>query len=103
MRRRLTVCGTNGSVELCPLERFDGQPITMSLVLKQAVPGYSVGRHTLTFGPVRDRYEDQLIEFAHMVTGRKQAPDSSGHDYLVQEVLMAASGIANWTPTDAKD
>jgi predicted dehydrogenase len=96
VRRRFKLCGTNGSVELCPMERFDGVPLTMSLVLKDPIPGYSAGAHTLDFGVVRDRYEDQLLELARTVNGEIKNPYTYEHDHLVQEVLMAASGHTNW-------
>ncbi len=95
-RRRFKLCGTNGSVELCPLERFDGRPLLMNLVLKKAIPGYAAGEHTIDFGIIRNRYEDQLVEFAKIVNGEIQNPYSYEHDYLVQEVLLAASGYEKW-------
>lgn len=95
-RRRFKLCGTNGSVELCPLERFDGQVLRLHLVLRHAIPGYAAGEHTLSFGPVRDRYEDQLAEFAKIVNGEMANPYTYAHDYLVQEVLLAAAGYSPW-------
>ncbi|MDF9826170.1 putative dehydrogenase [Ereboglobus sp. PH5-10] len=103
-RRRLKICGTKGSVELCPLERFDGQPLQMSLVLLDGNEEREAGAHTLDFGPVRDRYEDQLLEFAQTIRGETKSPASpdillnGNHDCLVQEVLLAASGYAVGKP-----
>lgn len=97
-RRRLKICGTKGSVELCPLERFDGNPLQMSLVLREGNEEREAGMHMLEFGPVRDRYEDQLIEFARNIRGETTASPSpdllrdSRHDCLVQEICLAASG-----------
>ena len=73
-RRRFKLCGTNGSVELCPLERFDGQPLRMDLVLRQAIPDYTAGAHTVDFGVTRDRYEDQLLELAKIIHGETANP-----------------------------
>ena len=95
-RRRFKLCGTRGSVELCPLERFDGKPLQMSLVLKEDIPGYAAGSHTVDFGVIRDRYEEQLVELAKMINGEMINPYTYEHDYLVQEVVMAASGYTNW-------
>jgi len=95
-RRRFKLCGTNGSVELCPIERFDGQPLLMNMVLKDAIPGYATGTHTVDFGVVRDRYEDQLSELVKIVNGDMSNPYTYEHDYLVQNVLMAASGYTTW-------
>ena len=94
--RRLKICGTNGTVELCPLERFDGQPMTMRLSLKDAIPGYSSGTHALDFGIRKDRYTDQLEEFAGIIEGRLPDRTSFEHDYLVQDVLLSASGYTPW-------
>jgi predicted dehydrogenase len=96
VRRRFKLCGTNGSVDLCPLERFDGQPLTMSLVLKDAIPGYAAGTHMISFGPIRDRYEGELLDFAKMVNGELVNPYTCEHDYLVHKVLLSAAGYLPW-------
>ncbi|HEY3329027.1 MAG TPA: Gfo/Idh/MocA family oxidoreductase [Capsulimonadaceae bacterium] len=95
-RRRFKLCGTNGSVDLCPMERFDGEPLLMSLILKEAIPGYSAGSHTVDFGVTRDRYEYQLLEFAKIVSGELSNPYTYEHDSLVQEVVLAAAGKVTW-------
>ncbi len=87
--RRLKICGTRGTVELCPMERFDGHPLQMNLVTQE-------GSQTLDFGPVRDRYEGQLVELAQMIRGETSNPYNYEHDYLVQEVLLAAAGYTKW-------
>lgn len=102
-RRRLKLCGTNGSVELCPIERFDGQPLRMELVLKDAIPGYAAGAHIIDFGVVRDRYEDQLLELANIIRGQITNPYTCEHDCLVQEVLLAAAGYTAWRTRNACD
>jgi predicted dehydrogenase len=95
-RRRFKLCGTNGSVELCPMERFDGQPLRMNLVLKDAIPGYASGANVIDFGVVRDRYEDQLLELAKLIRGPITTAYTCEHDCLVHEVLLAASGYTVW-------
>ena len=95
-RRRFKVCGTKGSVELCPLERFDGQPLQMRLSLCEGNEEYAVGTHMLDFGIKRDRYEEQLLEFAKIINGEMANPYTYEHDYLVQEVVLAASGYTKW-------
>lgn len=94
--RRLKICGTKGSFELCPLERFDGIPLEMTMILKEGNPHYSAGAHTLNFGVVRDRYEAQLAELAKIIRGEMKNPYTYEHDYLVQEVVLAASGYTEW-------
>ncbi len=90
--RRLTICGTKGSVELCPLERFDGQPFKMQVTLLEDNQEYSAGTHIVDFGIQQDRYMDQFLELARIINGEIQNPYTYEHDYLVQEVLLAAAG-----------
>ncbi len=94
--RRLKICGTKGSIELCPMERFDGNPLLMELFLNEEIPGYAAGSHTIDFGIVRDRYESQLLELARIINGEMENPYKYEHDYLVQDVLLAASGYREW-------
>jgi predicted dehydrogenase len=95
--RRFKLCGTKGSVEFSPLERFDGKPLQLSLSLLEDNDEYAAGNHIVDFGVVNDRYEAHLLEFAKMVSGEIQNPYSYEHDLLVQEVLLAASGYKEWS------
>lgn len=95
-RRQFKICGTKGSIELSPLERFDGQPLQMRLTLLKDNEAYAAGAHTVDFGIVRDRYEDQLLELAKIINGEMTNPYTYEHDYLVQEVVMAAAGHIKW-------
>lgn len=95
-RRRLKLCGTKGSIELSPLERFDGQPLLMSLVLKEGNPEYVAGTHTVNFGIRNDRYVEQLQEFSEMIRGNVTNPYSYEHDLLVHEVVLSTSGYTTW-------
>ncbi len=94
--RRLIVCGTRGSVEVCPLEApaagYDTQHLSARLTLKHGVPGYAAGTHTVDCGPLGDRYVAQLCEFAQIVRGKIANPFGYDHEKLVQEVLLAAAG-----------
>jgi predicted dehydrogenase len=94
--RRFKICGTRGSVELCPLERFDGEPLMMNLILKEDIRDYVAGAHTVGFGVIRDRYEDQLLELAKIINGEMANPYTYEHDTLVQEVVLAAAGYNKW-------
>jgi len=95
-RRTLRICGTKGTVNLCPLERFDGQPLLMNLTLSEDCPEYPAGSHVVDFGIKRDRYEDQLLELAKLIKGEMANPYTYEHDKLVQEVVLAASGHNQW-------
>ncbi len=94
--RRLKLCGTKGTVELFPLERFDGQPLTMRLSLIEEAGGYTAGTHVLDFGLQRDRYADQLLKFVDTISGKTASPSTYDHDFLTQKVILAASGYNQW-------
>lgn len=95
-QRRLKMSGSKGSLELSPLERFDGKPLLMQMVLSEGNEEYTAGTHVLDFGIMNDRYEGQLHELAQMIRGEIKNPYSYEHDYLTQEVLMAAAGYTQW-------
>ncbi len=89
-QRRLKVCGTRGTFELCPLERFDGQPLQATLTLSHAADKWPAGVHTLDFGITTDRYAGQLLELAGVIQGKQPNPRTYDHDALVHEVLLRA-------------
>ena len=93
---RLKVSGTKGTVELNPVERFDGKPLTMGLTLTEGNEDYSAGHHIVDLGVRTDRYRDQLMELAAIIRGEKKNPYTYEHDYRVQEVVLAASGATEW-------
>lgn len=95
-RRSLKICGTRGTIELSPLERFDGQPLLLRLTLLDSQEGFSAGVHTVDFGITEDRYEGQLRQLAQVVRGEIPNPWPYDHDYLVQEAVLAASGCIAW-------
>ncbi|MGE9268462.1 MAG: Gfo/Idh/MocA family protein [Verrucomicrobiales bacterium] len=95
-KRRIKVCGTKGTIELSPLERFDGKPLPLKLTLKEAAGGYQKGEQTVTFPGRTDRYAEQLIEFAGMIRGTTQSAFTPAHDLLVHEMILAASGYTEW-------
>ncbi|MGC4073812.1 MAG: hypothetical protein QM760_15130 [Nibricoccus sp.] len=95
-RRNLKICGTKGTIELLPLERFDGQALQLRLTLLEGNEEYVAGTHTVDFGIARDRYEDQLLELAKIIRCEMRNPYTYEHDLLVQEALLAASGYTKW-------
>ncbi len=91
--RRLRIDGTNGTLEICPIERFDGKPLSLEMTLKEPRGSYGSGRHTVGFGIVRDRYRAQLEDLARIVRGEKANDQDYDYDLLVNEMTLKACGI----------
>ena len=80
-------------MDLRPIERFDGKPITLELRLAHDVPGYKKGTHVVDFGVQRARYAAQLKELADIVRGRMPNPDLYDHDIAVHRVTLMSCGM----------
>jgi predicted dehydrogenase len=99
MHRRLVVCGTKGTAEVCPLEypgRYAEEPLHVRLTLREDCPEYPAGTHIVDVGVMNGRYEDQLIELARIIRGEIENPYPYEHELLVQETLLAAAGYTPW-------
>ena len=97
--RRLIVCGTKGTAEVCPLEypgRYDVDPLQVRLTLREDTPEYPAGTHLVNAGTMDGRYEAQLIELARVITGEIKDPYTYAHDLLTHEVILAAAGYRAW-------
>lgn len=93
--RRLRVDGTNGTIDLCPIERFDGQSLTLKMTLAKPEGGYAAGTHVIDFGILSDRYAGQLREFAQIVRGEiPNDPTSYERDLRVHRIhLMMCNAV----------
>ena len=98
--RRLIVCGTKGTAEICPLEltwdRFALDPLQVRLTLLEDNAQYTAGTHLIEAGVMDGRYEAQLIELARIINGEIENPYTYEHELLVEEVVLAASGYTRW-------
>lgn len=94
--RRFIIVGSKGTIELSPLERFDDKPLQLQLILLKGNEEYSAGSHIVDFGIHNDRYEAQLLELAKFIRGEMKNPYSYKHDYLTQQVVLAAGGYFKW-------
>ncbi|MCE5219418.1 Gfo/Idh/MocA family oxidoreductase [bacterium] len=98
--RRLIVCGTKGTAEICPLEKlWDRQrldPLHVRLTLFEDNPEYKAGTHLIDVGAMNGRYEDQLIELARIINGETENPYPYEHELVVEETLLAAAGYTVW-------
>jgi len=86
--RRFIVCGTKGTVEICPLEHsadlYRIEPLYARLTLLEDNSEYSAGTHKVNVGVMNGRYENQLIELAHIINGEISNPYTYEHELLVQ-------------------
>ena len=91
--RRLRIDGTKGTIDLCPIERFDGERLTLDLTLAESAGGFAAGRHIVDLGVQTDRYMDQLRELAEIVRGERANPaEMYDHDLKVHEITLEACG-----------
>ena len=91
--RRLRIDGTKGTIDLCPIERFDGEHLALDLTLSEAAGGYAAGRQTVDLGVQTDRYMNQLRELAEIVRGERPNPaELYDHDLKVHEITLEACG-----------
>lgn len=91
IHRRLIVCGTKGSVEICPIEMTfarSEEHLTVRLSLKEATEKYPAGTSFIDCGPLGGRYDKQLIEFARVVRKEIENPISIEHEYLLHKTLL---------------
>jgi predicted dehydrogenase len=86
-RRQFVVCGTEGTIEIYPLE-----PPKLRLALANAREPFERGYQDVELPPIPGRYDEQLIELARIVRGEMENPYPLEHDFLVQEALLAACG-----------
>lgn len=95
--RRVIVCGTKGTMELCPIEAPGNEYYTRHLMvrttLKEKSGSLEAGTQNVDCGPMGSRYEGQLKEFAAIVRGDITNPWDYDREYLLQKVLQQACGI----------
>ena len=94
--RYMKIAGTNGTIKISPLERFDGKSLEISMVLREASGTFPAGEQTLQMPVQYDRYEEQLVEFAEVIRGCRPVSYPYEHDYLVHEVTLAAAEYNHW-------
>lgn len=97
--RRLRICGTKGTIEMSPVECFGSVPVRVNLTLSEAVGGFSKGEQVVGCGMMTDRFIAHLQNLAGMIRGTEKDLYSREHDYLVHEIVLAASGLRAWDQT----
>ena len=87
-RRQFTVIGTEGSIEIRPLE-----PPTLTLRLTKARDRYERGQQQVTLPKSEGRYHGEFRDFAKIIRGEKVLAWDAEHDIAVQETLLKACGL----------
>jgi predicted dehydrogenase len=86
-RRHLTVCGTEGTFHIQPLD--DPRAVVS---LSKARGKYKKGTQEVKF-PKYKRYVDDAADMAGAIRGEKKFGFSYEHDFTVQGALLAACGL----------
>ncbi len=93
-RRHFTVCGTEGTFHIQPLDR---PRVTLSLSKERSFGDgervYPKGTSEILFDPPYSRYEGDAADLAAIVRGEKENSYPAAHDLAVQETVLAASGM----------
>lgn len=95
--RRLIICGTKGSLELCPIEppvkEYLTRNLQVRLSLKKATELYPEGSTMVDCGILGARYDRQLIEFARVVRKEIPNPIPIEHEYLLHKTLLEVCDV----------
>lgn len=86
-RRQLTVCGTEGTFHIQPLDNP-----SVRLTLSKPRGSYKSGYQDVKL-PKYVRYVDDAADMARILRGESETRFSYTHDLAVQRTLLAASGV----------
>ncbi len=86
-RRQFVVCGDHGTVDIRPLE-----PPSLLFAPDREVEKFKKGYQRVDLPAMPGRYDEQLIDFAEIVCGRKESDYPPEHDLAVQQAVLQASG-----------
>jgi predicted dehydrogenase len=82
-RRQFVVCGTEGTIEIKPLE-----PPQLKLALAKPLAAFQEGYQSISLPIMEGRYDQQLLDFAEMVFQKNESDYPPQHDLTVHEVLL---------------
>lgn len=86
-RRHFTVCGTEGTVHIQPLDNPK-----MKVAFAKPQGDYRTATQDVDL-PKYTRYVDDAADFAKVLRGEKPHDYPSSHDFAVQETLLKACGL----------
>jgi predicted dehydrogenase len=87
-RRQFVVCGTEGTLEIKPLE-----PPRATLALTRACGKFPSGYQEVELPPPASRYDDHLRELARIARSEVPSEYPPAHDLAVQEMVLRAAGL----------
>ncbi len=85
-RRQFIVCGTQGTIEIYPLE-----PPQLTLTLDRPQGDYSKGTQVVRLPKMNGRYDGDFMALASAIRGESSYSYSLEHDLLVQQCVLEAS------------
>ena len=87
-RREFTVCGTEGTISIKPIEA----PTKLVQCRKEDAKAWTSCATEVKFPQQNGRYTDQFIHLAKMIRKEAENPYSYHHDYLVHKYTLIACG-----------
>ena len=88
-RRQFSITGTEGTFEIRPLEPHpEGR-----LGLSRPIGGYQKGFQDIVFRKPTGRYDEEFLDFAKVVRGKKHLAWDASHDIATHEAVLRASGM----------
>jgi predicted dehydrogenase len=87
-RRQFVVCGDKGTIQIQPLE-----PAKLILTLDKASGNFKKGTQHINLPELPGRYDEQLVDFALQIKGKKKSDFSIEHDLNVHETLLRAVDV----------
>jgi len=88
-RRQFSITGTQGTLEIRPLEP---QPLAR-LALEKPHDRFSAGYQDVSFERTAGRYDAEFIDFARVIRGEKRLAWDAAHDIATHETVLRASGM----------
>lgn len=86
-RREFAVCGSEGTLDLRPIE-----PPKLRMALASPRATFKSGPQDVELPPMPGRYDAQLLEWVQIIRGEREHPYQPAHDLAVQEAVLLASG-----------
>ena len=91
-RRRLAVCGTKTTIDICPLEYFEEGVVYPDMKCdKMEYTGRANGTKSTT--PVFHRYRDMLLAFGEFARGERENPFTPDYELELYKIVMQCCGF----------